>query len=180
MAATDLPSPDRPAGSVSAVRAARPGPGVRDDALRKVAQLEEMVARTHERAAELYETWLEQRSDATSNSLSRRAQRHREMAAAVRSVHRLAARSLQGFEARLAAGVVASGKARQLAVLAGLDHLRHLLDRRIEEVVAAGRAEGASWAEIASALRVTRQTAHERYRLRQVSGKPDVPVHPGE
>jgi hypothetical protein len=167
--ALDLPSSDRVTRSATPpVRAAGLGSGVRDDPLRKVAQLEEMVARTHERAAELYESWLEQRTDpatdAAPGSLRSRARRHREMAASARSVQRLAARSLQGFEARLAAGTAAPGKERQIAVLAGLELLRRLLDRRIEEVVWAGRQDGATWAEIASALRVTRQTAHERYR----------------
>jgi hypothetical protein len=133
------------------------------EALRKVAQVEEMVARTHERAAELYESWLEQRSDGTG-SLRARAERHREQAADVRSVLRLAARSLDGFEMRLSAGTPATAKGRHLVVLAGLQHLRHLLDRRIDEMVAASREDGASWAEVASALRVARQTAHERYR----------------
>jgi len=176
----DLPPPDHPVRSPAPpARATGPGAAVRDDALRKVAQLEEAVARTHERAAALYEKWLEQRSDSTPDAPSSRARHHREAAAAVRSVQRLAARSLQGFEVRLAAGEAAAGKTRQLAVLAGLEHLRHLLDRRIEEVVAAGRSEGASWAEVASALGVTRQAAHERYRsVGQTSGDPDVPVHP--
>lgn len=153
-------TPLRPSGPGSS------GAGVGDGPMSKVARLEEMVARTHERAAELYETWLEQRSDTTAGPLRSRALRHRELAAEVRSLRRLAARNLQALEIRLAAGVPVPGKARQLAVLAGLEQLRDLLDRRIQEVVAAGRDEGASWAEIASALRVTRQTAHERYRRR--------------
>ena len=153
-------------------------PAVRDDVLRKVTQLEEMVARTHERAAELYEKWMEQRGDPAESPMRNRARNHREMAAEVRSVHRAAAKSLRGLEIRIAAGVSVAGKTRSLAVLTGLDHLRRLLDQRIEEVVAVGRREGASWTEIASALRVTRQTAHERYRDRSaeshLSGKPDA------
>jgi hypothetical protein len=140
-----------------------------DGELRTVTQMEEMVARTHERAAELYETWLEQRGAATAATLRGRARHHRRMADEARSVRRLVARSLQGFETRLAARVPAAGKARTLTVLAGMEHLRRLLDRRIEETVATGRREGASWAEIASALHVTRQTAHERYRNRPES-----------
>lgn len=157
-----------------------PRPTGRDDALRKVAQLEEMVARTHERAAEMYETWLEQRSDTPTDPLRNRARRHREQAVAVRSFRRLAVRSLQGFETRVATGASTSGKARHLAVLAGLEYLRDLLDRRIAEVVATGRQEGASWTEIGSALGVTRQTAHERYRHRsaQLSGGPDARSRP--
>jgi hypothetical protein len=55
-----------------------------------------------------------------------------------------------------------AGKAGHLAALAALDRLRRVLDGRIEELVAVGRGEGASWAEIGAALGVTRQTAHER------------------
>jgi hypothetical protein len=148
--------------------------------LRKVTQLEEMVARTHERAAELYEKWLEQRSDPAAAPLRSRAARHRELAAEVRSVQRLATRSLRGLKMRVAERVSVAGKARSLAVLAGLEHLRRLLDQRIEEVVAGARQEGASWTEIASALRVTRQTAHQRYRNRRPSGSPDEGVRPIE
>jgi hypothetical protein len=155
---------------------------MRDDTLRKVAQLEETVARTHERAAELYERWLEQEGDAAEESLRSRARRHREQAAEVRSVQRLAARSLKGLESRIVAGVSMEGKARTLAVLTGLEHLRRLVDRRIEDVVAVARQEGASWAEVALALRVSRQTAHERFRSRRSSGDPDEgsrPTGPG-
>ena len=135
-----------------------------DPALQQVARLEEMAAQTHERAADLYERWLEMRGDAAPAALRNRADRHRNLAAAGRSVPRLAVRTLQGFEARLATLVPMPGKAHDLAVLAGLDHLRRLLDRRIEEVVAGCRRQGVSWAEVGAALRVSRQTAHERYR----------------
>jgi hypothetical protein len=155
--------------------AARAGPA--DDTLRKVTQLEEMVARTHERAAELYERWLEQHGD-PAEQLRSRASRHWELAAEVRSVQRLAARSLRGLEMRIAGPAAGAGKARSLAVLTGLEHLRRLVDQRIEELVAVGRQEGASWTEIAAALRVTRQTAHERYRNRSPSGTPDEEVRP--
>jgi hypothetical protein len=151
---------------------------MRDDALHRVTRLEEMVARTHERAADLYEKWLDQRSDPAAESLRSRASRHRELAAEVRSVERLAALSLRGLELRIAGRVSVAGKTRSIAVLTGLEHLRRLLDQRIEEVVAAARQEGASWTEIASALRVTRQTAHERYRNRLPSGTPDGEVRP--
>lgn len=143
-----------------------------DLALRQVARLEEMAAQTHERAADLYERWLGLRGDAASPELRGRADKHRNLAVAGRSVPRLAERTLQGFEARLVAFVPLPGKARDLAVLAGLGHLRRLLDRRIEEVVAGCRRQGASWAEVGAALRVSRQTAHERYR----DHSPETPV----
>jgi hypothetical protein len=59
-----------------------------------------------------------------------------------------------------------TGKARHLVVLAALERLRTLADRRIAETVAAGRRATATWAEIATALGIARQTAHERYRHR--------------
>jgi hypothetical protein len=126
-----------------------------------------MVARTHERAAELYEAWSGRPGAAGSADLEHRARRHREIAAAARSVDRLAERTLQGFEARVDTGPQGSGKARHLVVLAAWERLRVRVDRRITDTVAAGRREGATWAEIAAALGVTRQTAHERYRRRE-------------
>jgi hypothetical protein len=138
-----------------------------DPALRQAARLEEMVAQTHERAADLYERWLKQYGDGAAVTLRARADRHRTLAADGRSVPRAAERSLSGFEARLVETVPAPGKTRHLAVLAGLEHLRRLVDRRIEELVTAARREGASWAEVGAALRVSRQTAHERYRDRR-------------
>ena len=71
------------------------------------------------------------------------------------------------FEAGAMAAAPTEGKVRHLVALAALERLRDALDSRIEKVVAAGRHEGASWAEIGSALRVTRQSAHERYRPQQ-------------
>lgn len=144
---------------------------VPDPALRHVARLEEMAVQTHERAANLYERWLAQRGDSASPSLRDRADRHRALAAEGRSVPRLAERSLQGFEVRVTADLPESGKGRELVVLAGLEYLRRLVDGRIEEAVAAGRRQGATWAEIGAALRVSRQTAHERYRDRVTDGR---------
>lgn len=135
-----------------------------DCALRQAAQLEEMAARTHERAAELYESWLKHRGRTQRGGLEHRARMHREIAAATRSVDCLAERTLRGFEARLEAGTPSTGAARSLVTLSGLGRLRDLIERRIAEWVAAGRREGASWAEIGTALRVTRQTVHQRYR----------------
>jgi hypothetical protein len=150
-----------PAGAGSGHVTGEPGDGAH-----RIAELEEMVARTHERAAELYEGWVRLQPGPQTVGLEARARRHRERAAAARSFERLAERAVQRFEVGIAAGTPLQGKARQLVVLAALECLRRLLDGRIEEVVAAGRREGASWAEIGASLRVTRQTAHERYRSR--------------
>jgi hypothetical protein len=130
----------------------------------RVAALEEMVARTHERAAELYESWLEQRPGVRSAELTARARGHRERATAARSPDLLGERTVHRFEVAVAAATPEKGKAGHLVVLAALNRLRRVLDARIESLVVAGRGEGASWAEIGAALGVTRQTAHERYR----------------
>jgi hypothetical protein len=142
-------------------------PGDSGDTVRRAAQLEEMVARTHERAAELYETWLERQGGrAGSVDLERRARRHRELAATARSAERLAERTLREFQMRIETGSPRTGKARHLLALSALEGLRVLINSRIAETVGLGRREGATWAEIAAALGVTRQTAHERYRHR--------------
>src|SRR4051794_14787471 len=54
-------------------------------AVESAALVEEMVARTHERAAELYESWLKRRGAPRGEGLERRAQVHRELADAARS-----------------------------------------------------------------------------------------------
>jgi hypothetical protein len=126
--------------------------------------LGEMVAKTHERAAALYESWIERRGDRSHDDLVDRARAHRERADAARSVERLAERALQWFEARAAAGSAASGKVRSLRMLSALERLRALIDHRIEDRVALSRRDGATWAEIAEALRMRRQSAHQRFR----------------
>jgi hypothetical protein len=135
-----------------------------DDTVRRVAQLEEMVARTHERAAELYETWLERQVTDGPADLQRRAQRHREIAATARSAERLAERTLREFQTRVDTGTPRTGKSRHLLALSALEGLRVLINSRIAGTVGISRREGATWADIAAALGVTRQTAHERYR----------------
>jgi hypothetical protein len=150
--------------ATSAGRPVEPRPADPDHALREAARLEEIAANAHERAAELYESWLKQRGRALSGGLEHRARMHREIAAATRSIECLAERTLRGFEARIEAGTPDSGKQRSLVTLSALGKLRVLLERRIEEGVAVGRRAGATWAEIAAALHVTRQTAHQRYR----------------
>ena len=137
-----------------------------DEAMHRAAVFEEMVAQTHERAADLYESWLDSRTGARVRGLEERVRMHRERAAAARSFGRLTERTMRVFEAGAMAAAPSAGKVRQLVALAALERLRDALDGRIEEVVAAGRHEGASWAEIGTALRVTKQSAHERYRHR--------------
>ena len=137
-----------------------------DDVQRRAAKLEEMVARTHDRAADLYETWSGRQKPAAAVEFDQRARRHRELAAASRSIEHLAERTLSGFVARVDVGSGRTGKVRHLVVVAALERLRTLTDRRIAETVAAARHEAATWTEIATALGVTRQTAHERYRHR--------------
>jgi hypothetical protein len=65
----DATSPDPSASATPPVRAGEHGSLDRDDLLRRTAQLEEMLARTHERAATMYETWLEQREDSARAAL---------------------------------------------------------------------------------------------------------------
>jgi hypothetical protein len=133
-------------------------------AQRRVAQLEQMAAATHERAAELYESWLKHHSGAPL-AARELARQHRGIAGANRSVERLAERTLTGFEARLDAGASA-GADKGLVALAALDRLRVMVSRRVDETVEACRREGATWEDIGCALHVTRQTAHQRYRRR--------------
>lgn len=158
-----LPTAPRPA--------TRPGGRSGDvdaDNLRRTVHVEEMVARTHERAADLYESWSQRQNGEGALDFEQRVRRHRELAVTARSVDRLAERTVSGFEVRVQAGSGRTAKGRLLDVLAALGRLRALVDRRIAETVGAGRREGATWAEIAAALGVTRQTAHERYRRRSL------------
>jgi len=166
LAAGDDPEPEDRRAAATADADSRQFTVEPGDGFSRVAAMEEMVARTHERAAELYETWMRQQPGPRAAVLEDRARRHRQRAAATRSFDRLAERAVQRFETGIAAGNPLQGKSRQLVALAALECLRRLVDSRVDEVVAAGRREGASWAEIGSALRVTRQTAHERYRTR--------------
>jgi hypothetical protein len=131
---------------------------------RRVAPVEEMAAAAHQQAAELYESWLE-RQTGPPPAPPERAQQHRH-AGISRSVEWLAERALTGFETRLETGATTAGRINSLAVLAALDRLRVMVSRRVDETVEACRREGATREEIGSALHVTRQTAHERYRRR--------------
>lgn len=136
----------------------------REDDLHRAARVEEMVARTHERAADLYEAWAGRQSIADPGDFDQRAQRHRQLAASSRSVERLAERTLDAFDVRVHVGSGRTGRAQHLAALTALERLRALVGRRIATTVGAARGEGATWAEIAATLGVARQTAHERYR----------------
>lgn len=133
---------------------------------RRIAQIEDMAAAAHERAAELYESWLKHHTGASLAALEHGARRHREIADVTRSVERLAERTLIGFEARLDHDDASDLRSGSLAALAALDRLRALVNHRVDETVETCRREGATWEDIGSALHVTRQTAHERYRRR--------------
>lgn len=138
--------------------------GTESEPVRRAEDLEELVARTHERAAELYESRLRRRGGVGPPELEHRARMHRELASMIRSVGHLTERTVGGFEARVEVGAAEAGAARALVVLSALDRLRLLVVRRIEERVVVCRREGASWAQIAAALGVSRQTAHARFR----------------
>jgi hypothetical protein len=150
----DTSMPAAPAGRVDTAAAQR-----------RVARLEAMAAAAHERAAGLYESWLKRHAGASPAALEHRSQGHREIADVSRAVERLAERTLTGFEARLY-DETADDRSRSLAALAALDQLRVLVSHRVDDTVEACRREGATWENIGSALHVTRQTAHERYRRR--------------
>jgi hypothetical protein len=141
-------------------------PGDAATVQRRIAQFEEMAAATHERAAELYESWLKHNTGTSLAALEHRARQHRDIADVSRSVERLAERTLTGFEARLDRGGASDQRSGNLAALAALDRLRALVGHRVDETVEMCRHEGATWEDIGSALHVTRQTAHERYRRR--------------
>ena len=137
---------------------------VAESAERWVVEAELAVAAAHQRAAEVYESWLQHRVSAFSKEeLAQRAQAHRDKLAASRSVDRLGERALAMFERRVV-GAPERGAAPGLVVLAALARLKMLLTQRIDRPVEACRRRGASWADIACALGVTRQTAHQRYR----------------
>lgn len=137
---------------------------VAESAERWVAEAELAVAAAHQRAAEVYESWLQHgRSAFSREELAQRAQAHRDKVVASRSVDRLGERTLAMFERRVL-GAPERRAARGLVVLAALARLKMLLTERIDRQVDACRGKGASWAEIASALGVTRQTAHQRYQ----------------
>jgi hypothetical protein len=136
-----------------------------DSVRRWATEVEMAVAQVHQQAAQLYESWLERPiSPLARERLARRTRTHRDRLASGPAVERLVERTLTLFEDRAGAGTTAGREASGLIVLAALKRLQTAVDRRIEAYVAASRREGGSWAEIASALQVTRQAAHERFR----------------
>lgn len=137
------------------------------------ALLEELVARNHERAAMLYESWMKGRDDSRDDGLARRARASRALVERARSPERLAERALEWLEARVVAGHTSPDGSASLRTLAVLERLRALVDERIAECVAASRDEGATWAQIAAALRMRRQSAHQRFAS---SASPDSSV----
>lgn len=57
----------------------------------------------------------------------------------------------------------ANHRVRELDVLDGLHALEVVVARRITEMVAVCREQGASWSEIGATLHVSKQAAHERF-----------------
>jgi hypothetical protein len=130
-----------------------------------VGEVELAVATAHRRAAEVYESWLQQGLSVFSRQeLARRAQLHRDELVESRRVERLVERTLRMFEGRVVAAGPERGKVPGLLVLGALARLKTALGNRIDAQVGVCRDTGATWADIAAALGVTRQTAHERYR----------------
>ncbi|TCK23041.1 PASTA domain-containing protein [Pseudonocardia endophytica] len=69
-------------------------------------------------------------------------------------------------------------RADALEALTDIGELRRLLDRVELEAVRDARADGRSWAEIATRLGVTRQSAWERWRDLDAEGRPVDPEDP--
>lgn len=71
----------------------------------------------------------------------------------------------------LAALVAQAGDDDPLTVLAALAAARRELERLEEVAVRRARVRSASWAAIALAMGVTRQAAHQRFRLNRWSDR---------
>lgn len=80
---------------------------------------------------------------------------------------RRADEALAAFEQRCVAGVPRRAPDRILSLLEAFAGLDRLVKVRLEELVDACRAEGATWGEIGTALHVSRQAAHERFARRR-------------
>lgn len=75
--------------------------------------------------------------------------------------------ALRRFELDVAANAPVDRRIRELHVLSGLNALEVTVTQRIAEVVQVCREQGASWAEIAATLHVSKQAAHERFGHRR-------------
>lgn len=64
---------------------------------------------------------------------------------------------------------------RELHILGSLNALEVVVTQRIAEVVQICREQGASWAQIAANLQVSKQAAHERHGHRRI--RPAVAVN---
>ncbi|MGH3931662.1 MAG: hypothetical protein ACRDTF_17010 [Pseudonocardiaceae bacterium] len=75
--------------------------------------------------------------------------------------------AVRRFELDVVAEAPANRRVRELHVLGGLNALEVVVSKRIAEVVAVCREQGASWSEIAAILHVSKQAAHERFGHRK-------------
>src|SRR5262249_13711975 len=76
--------------------------------------------------------------------------------------------ALRSFALDIAAEAPINRRIRELHVLGGLNTLESAVAHRIAEMVQVCRDRGASWAEIAATLHVSKQAAHERFGHRRV------------
>lgn len=87
--------------------------------------------------------------------------------------------AVRRFELDVVAEAPTNRRVRELHVLGGLNALEVVVSKRIAEVVAVCREQGASWSEIAAILHVSKQAAHERFSHRKPSA-PSVAGHPND
>lgn len=84
--------------------------------------------------------------------------------------------AVRRFEQDVVADAPANRRIRELHVLDGLNALEVVVAKRIAEVVAVCREQGASWSEIAATLHVSKQAAHERFGHRKTPTAPQTPM----
>lgn len=84
--------------------------------------------------------------------------------------------TVQRFELDIAAEAPINRRVRELQVLSGLNALGTAVSHRIAEMVQLCREQGASWAEIAAMLHVSKQAAHERFGHRRPAATPQAPA----
>lgn len=75
--------------------------------------------------------------------------------------------AVRQFELDIIAEAPINRRVRELQVLDGLNALEAVVTHRIAEMVQVCREQGASWAEIAATLHVSKQAAHERFGHRR-------------